>query len=1679
MTVDAQLGKDNVNATGGALVGVSEVSNQTKAEVTDNSLTIGQSDVQAVTDDVLVSVAGQAEITRGNLAVGLIAAANNVSGGTEAQFAGNTLKQSQQLNVHAQSDSDQWAVALGAAAGLAETGIALQGNVAVNTGTKHLHAEIDKTQTHASSIENLGSISVTTEDKTGQKAIAGDVSFAKTASVGGIVATNNIGVSDSKPQENVARIRNTTVQERGTAEKQLTVSAEDKSRLYGFALGGTVSTGQTGGTLSGLSATGVEHKSVNAALEQVTLDRDESAPESAAAAVAVNAANDGLIVTSADSLAFTMGNAAASGAVVVTESFVNTGADVMGLQNGAGEAAYVKDMNVDAASKMDIYNVGIDAAGTGGQGGAAAGNVIVNRMDNNTEATLSGSKVFSDGNVGVLANTDDAIHNYAGAASGTIGQGYFSGGLSVAVNVLDGDTKAAVTDSDISALGNADAIEVTTYTEKEGESGEIEESKADRRGLVVDAYAERDIYGVVLTGSPTITAEVGIAAVGTVGVDHIGGETSALVRNTSVNGAYTADNALPSGSNAHIYVDAKDNSNINEHVASIGVGIGATGGGAAVGASNSAILDRTVRAAIVGSDTDASAKAVNGDLISVNALNHSKLTSSTSVIAGGGGEYGNLEIAAAINTAQYEGETVAEVAGIDSVNNGLTVDAMRVVHTGQYSNGVQLGGSIGGGSLSASVVYLGDGSSTTATLRNSTVQHRGDKTAEDAVRAKNNSRLFAEMADGALEVTIGGSLAPLVDVNNLDHFVGASVENATVGTAANRAKSITVQADNKVDADFVQVDATVSLVGVGVGVDVTTLNSSTVANVGGATLYADEVKVQSQEDRDVKVTEVSASVGGLAVNTNVAVLTMGSAVKDKYVKEYLYSEKDGTELKDGKAAYDMAPLDKLVGDSFKVQAEDRQKLLSHYVPGTVTDGDVDDGLEEYGTVSGKGGSDNGLAEENRGVKANVKGSTLDAAGQVQIGSQTKANADLSESDASVGLGNVNVGVGVIDVEERSGVNITDSRINSRNTAISAAGEGTLKNLTVQPVVSGMDVNVGVSDVYRKGGNAINMSGATIDGSEALSVSATDKTALESQIVGANVEVEGLSVLLAYADDDSNTGVQIAGSSLRTDGTLTVGTRKENYVYTNTARGAFAMVDGGVLWADATTGSATYQFVDDGHGDNKNFTYQVDSEKGQSTVQVNGNSSLTGKTVDLDAVNASATKAQIVNVDVSFEGEFGYAGATAETAGGAAVTTAGDTRFTTDTLQADAKVETQTRDGETKATAQADVMGVYAGLMGTISIHEADARALMGIETDLGAAQLTGYSAAAGADVEITASTGAVVSGNTNGYDFNLLAESATNKTYTLDASRANAKFDTGKAGSTGVTLHDLTLTSRTDDSVDAYANGNGGSLALTVSPEAAYVNSKENLAADATLSGTMNLTGALTVDAGNNINTRARAAAVQAALLEGSGTEGYSDIAARSGITLDGANITTAGKARLAADNTFAFLQRVDGNGYGGIDVQVSKLYNDIVANSQIGLKNSTLQSAGDMVLSANMGNDMDGGFGGAVGGGIESNGYAYIGGLVFADANVVVHDNVKAANSVTADKDSVLRTTAQGQDITLSAAENYLTMRTHALSENDFSASGVATTSLKDVVEYGNDIRVDGRIYSMNDVNLYADKTA
>ena len=69
--------------------------------------------------------------------------------------------------------------------------------------------------------------------------------------------------------------------ESGNEKKQLTVSAEDKSRLYGFALGGTVSAGETGGTISGLSASSsvsldalyIEWKVVSSVMAHVSYSR--------------------------------------------------------------------------------------------------------------------------------------------------------------------------------------------------------------------------------------------------------------------------------------------------------------------------------------------------------------------------------------------------------------------------------------------------------------------------------------------------------------------------------------------------------------------------------------------------------------------------------------------------------------------------------------------------------------------------------------------------------------------------------------------------------------------------------------------------------------------------------------------------------------------------------------------------------------------------------------------------------------------------------------------------------------------------------------------------------------------------------------------------------------------------------------------------------------------------------------------------------------------------------------------------------------------------------------------------------------------------------------------------------------------------------------------------------------
>jgi hypothetical protein len=264
---------------------------------------------------------------------------------------------------------------------------------------------------------------VTTNDTGSLKAVAGSVtvSLGKVA-VGGALATNTVGSSDQK-QENLAQINNTNINSK-YYKKNLTVTSTDKSHLTTLAIGGTVSTDSMGVSAEGSVATSGLHKKIEASMTDSNVDADATGEK----IVNVSADNLSDIVSSADAIAFTLGNVGAGVGFSVNVSDMDTNAYIKkGTYN-------LYSSTVKAESNNDIFAVGIGAAATLGTGGSLAGSVFVDNINNNTTAYMENITMVATGTTAVLADSTEQMQNYGGALSVTAGKGFAALGATVGVN---------------------------------------------------------------------------------------------------------------------------------------------------------------------------------------------------------------------------------------------------------------------------------------------------------------------------------------------------------------------------------------------------------------------------------------------------------------------------------------------------------------------------------------------------------------------------------------------------------------------------------------------------------------------------------------------------------------------------------------------------------------------------------------------------------------------------------------------------------------------------------------------------------------------------------------------------------------------------------------------------------------------------------------------------------------------------------------------------------------------------------------------------------------------------------------------------------------------------------------------------------------------------------------------
>ena len=1640
-------------------VGVMQLDNNTTATIEDSRITADAIEAKAENKSRLINVAGQVSVSKGKVAAGLATTTNILHNTTGAYVYGSELKGKEPtkgaaLTVEADNNSEVYAVAVGVAVQAGQQGAALSGDVAVNKGVNNTEAIVGKKATgNGNAITGIDKVTIKAVDSTKLKAISGGVTVSTGhAGLGGAVAYNEVGNGDDDKQNTLAKLTDTKIKTAKAAT--IDVQAEDKSKMLAIAVGAAVQTGQTGTAAQGSAATTILHKNVEAAVSSVDVDKDDAKQN---AALKVTAQNTSEAITSADVVAFTTANFAGGAAVAVTNSDNDTKASI------SGGTLNLKSGKVQADSKVDIINVGIGVAAATGQGGALAGNVAVNNIKNDTLASISGAAINAKGTLGVLADSKEHIRNYAGALAVTAGQGYAAGGLSTAVNVISGDTKATVSDSAITAVGDDAGITVTEYAKDKKDNKE-----ETLTGFVVNADSAHEIHNVVITGGVAVTSTAAVAATGTVAVNSIQGATVAAIEATDINKAAASNIA----NTANVAVSANDNTEIDSHVGSAAVAASANAGVAVGEASDSNIMNRNVTAQLVGNGT--AKNTVNANKLTVNAFNKHDILSNAIGVAVAGSAYAGVGVAGTTSVLKTTAETTAKVENITGANNGLTVNADHINKVQLFGNSDVLAGAMGGAAVGAAVAVFNDGSKTEAALSDSEIKHYSDNTADVAVTAKNDTDILSEAANAALSATIGAGVSGVITINNMDNAVYAAVENSTIG-AGNASKDITVKADNKLKTEFASGTGSAGLVAAGVAVGVNTIDTSVVTSVNNSKLYADKITLLADEERNIAQTAVSAGIGGIAANASVLITNIGTEVSDKYGvdtadgfngkgeetnKQQVMSDSDKVDIS---SAYEQT--DKAIAYQDNVVASDKQNTVDalgasgkknvlgdssaandadgNAITLTMSSGLTADKLQS-GAAAGRGGK-----ADAKGVKVNVTASTIEADAQAAIKADATTNAKITVGNGVAAATAVGATVGVLNVKRNSGVDIIGGGITAKNIDVQSnqAGEAAVKVYQGGLTAVGA-VNVVYSGVKLQGQNDINIKGAALEGTNGITIATSDSSKAKLETIGVSGAIAGSANI--FVVDGKN-----ASSS-----TITVDKdeKGKNSALTSSDGDITITSQHGEKDKDKPTMEATITPVAvAGLASGLGFNAQVE-DNSKTNVAIGDGQSFTstknGGKVDINAINNSVNKVSSVTVNAALGAAIGATGVQVKGNAGSSLTVGNDNTFKANTVNLGAEANVI---NDAKITAVGAGYGSFMVNWATAS-GGTDVKAVVGDNKyEAGTINISGDSSIE----QYADATGAIAGMFTSGT--NLAKVNSTEIVEVQAGGNTGSKVDTVNITANGVVKQ------------NAESNGYGGAM-VDVSPAAAITKSNIDSATNAIAAGNWKAQS-MNVNALHDNQVELNTDAVKAAIAGLSGVWSFSDVLNNTGVTLADAHITTDKDVAVKAKNDITYSNEVLGGGYGAAVGNAMDAKDSFTLNTNVELNNSSITSKNgkiEMYAVTGDGTDNDG----KPKANIDKKVTLKSAGLI-AGSLAFSQDAVSINNAITVGAGSALATqgnslSKDANDINLIAAD-MLGFTDVATADTQGGAVGAASTKLNADFERNNTITINGTVDSNYDAAFNA----
>ena len=1570
--------------------------NRIQSQVTDSTLTTDDLKVLASSNAQAVNVAGS--VAYGKTAgVGAALAYNGLDNHIGAYLAGGSVTAktpSTGVSVDVEGKNTGKIYGIGAAVAASQNA-AVNGTVVVNHGGSDTEAAVGEVRAENGSntakdtvITAAKAVTVKAESDDVRVAAAGNVSASGKVALGGAVAYNDVGgasTSTAKASQKTRAALNKTTLTHVTGGTT-SVEALDGSKLTTAAVG----VGGAGKVaVQGAAATSLVNKAVSAEVKDSSIDKDEDK----AAVVSVQATSNSEINSTAV-VGAGSGTFAGGAGVAVNRINQDTTATM------SGSAVKDKHTTVQADGNSTITSIGVGAALAGKV--ALAGNIAVNQIGNNVKAAVTDSNLTSSGNIGVLASGKENLTNFAGTVSGAAGNAGL--GMGVSYNAITGNTESTVEDSSLEARGKE--------TETVGDA---------QKGVAVTASGQHNLKSVALTAGLAGSDTVAVGAAGTVTVNNIGGTTQAAVTGTDINAEL--DNSIA----GDVAVKAHDVTKSESHVGSLSVGIGADGGAGVSAASDTLLLDRETAAELSG--TDAAKKTVNGRNLAVTADQQSIVVTNADGVAGAGGIYGSGAVAATAAATKLDGSVTATMKNIISNNKGLDISAKHDHETTLVSASAAMSAAMVSGAVGAGVGVVNDDFTTNAELINSDVT----ASKEDGQTGSGSVKVAADSSTSVTTVVAGvagsmGAAASTISVNNLNSQTAAVVDNSTVAAD----QDFAVDAHNWVTTKFNAATLGAGGAAIATGVGVNTIGTSTLAKVNQSTITARKAAITSREDLDVDQNLVGATVGGLGINANVMVTSIGTKLADTY----------GSSADKGASFDTAAVLGKAntALDAQKTAATDDTTASSKVVKDTLHNTDTGvESTDASGVTASSGKSD------AKGTQVAVTNSAITTADTLDLSADRKTDAQITAASASVsGSMGLSATVAVLDAKKDAGVSISGSTLQANNTlSVAADQSGETSIDAYQANIAGV---AAVSAAYAQSSSSGETKVEAVDSTltsdnNDIKMKAADASQTASSVYGATAGLVTAGALVSKADNTSDTDLAIKGSTLETaQGTADLQADKANIVSARTYGGSFGLVGANGVVALASDKGAS-----------KILVAQSDSKK---------NSVFRGQTASLQATTRPAVTAETGSLSVALLGSASASVATASAKGEAGVQIADGTTLDVDKAEITASAESQ--DG--KNNSEAKVKGFAAAGRGTAVINTAIANT--DIDTDVTMGEVS-FKKNRGTALNVTSANTTQTAADARGITVGGLFASGTNLSYTGSGTEKDANTATITLQGNKTQLKSLSANASGTTHNLTTADGSGGGM---ISGDlAGAVDNKTYTGSKVTLKGSWDVKGDVAIQSDQTDHMDLNADATKAAVVGASATKADNMARGAADVVLTGSQITSGGtltakadsKANLGQNKTYA----VEGSGYGGVAVQGAKLKNTVNRTATVNAGNASLTSSNSQTLAAE------------AGGKINAAGYIKAAGAGAATW-VDVDNNLTSQNTITTDGKTSLRTDAAASDITLAASDDWA-VTAKGVADTQGGAAGGASSDVKNTLQRTNKVDVQGKVYSLNDVNLYAGKDA